>query len=133
MSVLMNRKKILTGMGLFAIHLQCPRAIEAGGTARFTVQFFHQKDGPVNPSSLTAKVYEGHRHATTIATLTPIQDQNWGGGKGAYFAEWDVPATQGSGPYTVVFNGTYVSSDDTTNTPRDINATIGTRVTNPWR
>ncbi len=87
--------------------LRCPKEIEAGGTIRFSVFFEHEREGPVNPSGLTCKVYEGIQMATLDATLLPVQDIY---GIGSYFADFNVPGSQGSGPLYVVWNGSYESS-----------------------
>ena len=122
----MSRKTIRTGRGLFKITLESPAEIEAGGTIRFSVYFFHERDGPMNPSSLTCKVYEGQQMATLLATLTPIQDIY---GTGSYFADYNMSATQGSGPLYVVWAGSYTSEG--TSTPFPVQGIQTFRVTNP--
>ena len=78
----------------------------AGGTIRFRVFFLHQRDGPVNPSNLTLKIYEGNQLATLLSTVTIYQDVY---GIGSYFGDYNVPSSQGTGPLTAVWNGTYES------------------------
>ncbi|MHB8603522.1 MAG: hypothetical protein ACYC9R_12885 [Nitrosotalea sp.] len=121
-----SRKTITTGSGLFKITLQCPAQIESGGTMRFSVFFLHMRDGPVNPVSLSCKVYEGQKMATLLATLTIDQDIY---GIGSFFADYSVPSTQGSGPLYAVWSGTYESSGTSTAMP--VQATQVFRVTNP--
>ena len=121
-----SRKTIQTGNGLFIIKLRCPKEIEAGGTARFSVFFEHQRDGPVNPSSLACKIYEGQQMATLKATLTAVQDIY---GTGSYFADYNVSSSQGSGPLYVVWSGTYESSGTSSSFP--VQATQVFRVVNP--
>ena len=119
-------RTLVTGNGLFMIKVRCPKQIEAGGTIRFSAFFVHQRDGPVNPSSLACKVYEGRQMATLKATLTTYQDIY---GTGSYFADYAVPATQGSGPLTTVWSGSYQSSGTLTAEP--VQATQVFRVVNP--
>jgi len=133
MTISLLSKRIVTGRGLFIITLTAPKEIEAGGTVRFSARFLHMKDGAVNPSSLTAKVYEGRQHAVLLASPTPIVDVNWGGSPGAWFAEWTVPSSQGSGPVVCVFSGTYQSTDAPGDGAMSVQGSIGTRVVNPWR
>lgn len=122
----MSVKKITTGNGLFTIRLKCPNQIEAGSTIRFSVYFFHQRDGPVNPSSLTSKVYEGQQMSTLKETLTTYQDIY---GTGSYFADYNVPNGTASGPLYVVWSGSYQSSD--TGVAEPVQATQTFRVVNP--
>ncbi|SRR5579875_2164899 len=122
----MSKKTIKTGNGLFFVRLKCPKEIEAGGTIRFSVFFLHERDGPVNPSGLACKVYEGQQRATTLATLTPIQDIY---GTGSYFADYNVSSTQGSGPLYVTWAGSYESSGTSQSLP--VQATQVFRVINP--
>jgi hypothetical protein len=91
---------------IFRITLVCPKQISAGGTARFRVYFLHKKDGPVNPAGLTCKIYEGQQLATLLSSLTIYQDVY---GTGSYFADYNVPSTQGSGPLFCQWLGTYES------------------------
>lgn len=121
-----SKKTVVTGNGLFTIRLRCPKQIEAGGTIRFSVFFKHQRDGPVNPIGLTCKVYEGQQMATLKSTLTPYQDVY---GTGSYFADYNVPASQGSGPLYVVWIGSYESEGTSASEP--VQATQVFRVTNP--
>ncbi|MHB1868417.1 MAG: hypothetical protein ACYCPP_05670 [Nitrososphaerales archaeon] len=119
-------KKVVTGNGLFTITARCPKQIEAGGTIRLSIFFKHQRDGPVNPSGLTCKVYEGQQMATLKATLTTYQDIY---GTGSYFADWNCPNTQGSGGLYCQWNGTYQSEG--TSTAEPVQATQVFRVVNP--
>src|SRR5579875_1842256 len=123
---LMSKKTIRTGNGLFTIRMQCPKQIEAGGTIRFSIFFLHERDGPVNPTSLTCKVYEGQQMGTLKATLNPYQDIY---GVGSYFADYNVPGNQGSGPLYVVWSGSYQSQG--TSQAEPVQATQVFRVINP--
>ncbi len=122
----MSRKVIRTGNGLFIIRLLCPKEIEAGGTIRLSVFFEHQRDGPINPTGLTCTIYEGVQMATTKATPTPIQDIY---GTGSWFADYNVPSDQGSGPLYVTWEGSYQSAGTPSALP--VQATQVFRVTNP--
>ena len=122
----MSKKTIRTGNGLFTIKLQCPREIEAGGTIRFSVFFLHERDGPVNPASLTCKVYEGVQRATLLSSLTPVQDIY---GTGSYFADYNVSASQGSGQLYVQWDASYQSIGTPSALP--VQATQVFRVINP--
>ena len=122
----MSKKTIRTGNGLFTIKLQCPKEIEAGGTIRFSVYFMHERDGPVNPSQLTCKVYEGMQRANLLQSLTPVQDIY---GIGSYFSDYSVSSTAGSGTLYVQWEGTYQSSG--TPSALAVQATQVFRVTNP--
>jgi hypothetical protein len=126
----LNLRASVNGLGAWANTYQSPRVIDAGNTARFTVQFYHQKDGPVNPTGLTAVVYQGviSTYRKTLATLTPLQDKY---GTGSYFAEYSVPMTQGAGPIYCEYAGTYTSSDNPT--PEPVLVRIYTRVVQPAR
>jgi hypothetical protein len=104
--VQLSRKLVNTGDGLFKITLVCPKQIMAGGTIRFRVFFLHQRDGPVNPSGLTLKIYEGNQLATLLSTVTIYQDVY---GVGSYFGDYNVPSSQGTGPLTAVWSGSYQS------------------------
>jgi hypothetical protein len=121
-----SKKTIRTGNGLFTIKLQNPREIEAGGTIRFSAIFFHERDGTVNPSQLSCKVYEGMQMATLLATLSPVQDIY---GTGSYFADYSVSATQGSGALYATWSGTYQSIGTSSALP--LQATQVFRVINP--
>jgi len=119
-------KKVRLGQNSLLITLTAPREVEAGTTVRFSAYFNSLKDGAFNPSSLSAKVYEGTQRATTLATLTPIQDDK---GTGSYFADFAVSSTQGTGPIYVTWTGTYHQSDDPT--PLNIEVSQRIRVVNP--
>jgi hypothetical protein len=121
-----SEKTVWTGDGLFRIMLKCPKDIEAGGTARFSVFFLHQRDGPVNPSALVCKVYEGQQMATLKATLTTYQDIY---GVGSFFGEYNVPSNQGSGSLYAVWTGSYQSNG--TSSAQPVQATQVFRVINP--
>ena len=105
----MQRKLVRTGENLLQIELRCPKQIEAGGTIRFSAFFLSLKDGPFNPTSIAAKVYEGTQMANLRATLVPIQDNR---GIGSYFADYAVPPSQPTGPLAVVWTGSYMQSDE---------------------
>jgi len=125
-----NLKEIVTGIGSFDITQQSPRVIDAGGTARFTVQFYHQKDGPVAPAGLTASIYQGVISTTRLllATLTPLPDVY---GVGSFFVDFPVPLTQGAGPVYCEWSGMYTSSDNPT--PEPVLIRSYTRVVQPAR
>lgn len=107
--------------------LRCPKQIEAGGTIRFSSYFKHQRDGPVNPTGLSCKVYEGQQMATVLDTLTTYQDIY---GTGSYFADWNCPSGTGSGSnYYVVWAGSYQSKGTLTSEP--VQATQVFRIVNP--
>ncbi|MHB8565730.1 MAG: hypothetical protein ACYC7D_05380 [Nitrososphaerales archaeon] len=120
----MAKKVIRTG--LFTIKLESPKEIEAGGTMRFSIFFLHERDGPVNPSNLTCKVYEGTQRATLLATLTPMQDTC---GTGSFFADYSVSGSSGSGALYVTWEGSYQSTG--TSSALQVQATQIFRVINP--
>ena len=121
-----SRKKIYTGDGLFTMKLRCPMQIEAGGTIRFSIFFLHQRDGAINPQSLSCKVYEGVQMGTLKATLTAYQDIY---GTGSFFADYAVPPNEGTGPMYTVWSATYQSQGTASAMP--LQATQIFRVVNP--
>ena len=100
----LSRKPIDTG--LFRILLVCPKQIMAGGTARFRALFLHKRDGPVNPSGLSLKIYEGNQLSTLLSTVTIYQDVY---GTGSFFGDYSTPTNQGTGPLCAVWEGSYES------------------------
>jgi hypothetical protein len=110
----LSRKVVNTGDGLFKITLVCPKQVMAGGTARFRSYFLHQRDGPVNPTGLTLKIYEGNQLANLLSNVTIYQDVY---GLGSYFGDYNVPSSQGTGPLTAVWNGSYESVGTSTALP----------------
>ncbi|MHB1907761.1 MAG: hypothetical protein ACYCQJ_02680 [Nitrososphaerales archaeon] len=103
---IIKKQTIRTGKGLFVIKVSCPAEILAGGTIRFSVFFLHERDGPVNPSNLTCKIYEGIQLSTLLSTLTIYQDIY---GTGSYFSDYAVSSSQGTGNLTALWSGTYES------------------------
>jgi hypothetical protein len=122
----LRTKKVRTGQNLVIVTLTAPDQIEAGGTIRFSAFFLSMKDGAFNPNSLQVKIYEGVQRATTLATITPTQDDK---GIGSYFADFTVSSTQGTGPIYATWTGTYKQSDEST--AMNVQATQVVRVTNP--
>jgi hypothetical protein len=120
----LKRRVIDTG-DLFKITIVWPKQVMAGGTIRFKVYFLHTRDGPVNPSSLALKIYEGRQLATLLSTVTIYQDVY---GIGSYFGDYNVPSIQGSGPLTFVWSGSYQSIG--TNSSLPVLAQDDFRVTN---
>lgn len=107
-------QRLILRTNLFQITMVAPKQISAGGTARFRVYFLHLFDGPVNPTGIACKIYEGQQLATLLSTLTVYQDIY---GAGSYFADYAVPSTQGTGPLSCAWSGTYESIGTTQGMP----------------
>jgi hypothetical protein len=122
----LNHKTVVTGKNHLKIRLTCAVEIDSGSTARFSAYFQSMKDGAFNPTGIAAQVFEGAMNPILRATLTPIQDEY---GIGSYFAEWNVPLSQGSGPVYVEWSGSYKQSDETSSQPIRVRQTI--KVVNP--
>lgn len=111
-SIYQNIKRTVTGLGLFSIEQTSPRVIDAGGTARFTIRFVHQKDGPVAIQSIAAKIYVGQNrnNRAQVGTTPTIYEDKYG--IGSYFFDFNVPTTQGAGAIYAEWTGSYQSSDN---------------------